>query len=259
MVNPDDGIYPRIPGLVPATLLASMRGMQSAKVDSTTLAQLLNDYIQDVAAPYIHGWNVSHGPYLYCLIRLARLGYVVETGVCDSESTVSILAAMARNGFGQLFSCDINLPMSRVFRFLASDFGKKVRVSLRLNSEHAEFFTPRYRDTSVVPLGLACPEWHFDQSPGVTMLGQMADPHGPHVNEIPRAGVDLFFHDSDHSYANQKAEYDLAWKLVRPGGLIGGDDVEWDKPPWAWSEFCSSRGLKGTPFGAGRMVRKPGA
>jgi len=38
--------------------------------------------------------------------------------------------------------------------------------------------------------------------------------------------IDLFFHDSDHSYANQSLELRVAWPRMSNGGLIGSDDVE---------------------------------
>ena len=38
--------------------------------------------------------------------------------------------------------------------------------------------------------------------------------------------IDLFFHDSDHSYDNQVLELRSAWPRMSPGGLIGSDDVE---------------------------------
>jgi len=38
--------------------------------------------------------------------------------------------------------------------------------------------------------------------------------------------IDLFFHDSDHSYDNQVHELRSAWPRISPGGLIGSDDVE---------------------------------
>jgi len=40
--------------------------------------------------------------------------------------------------------------------------------------------------------------------------------------------VDLFYHDSDHSYGNQMLEYSVAWELLNPGaGILMSDDVNW--------------------------------
>ena len=49
-----------------------------------------------------------------------------------------------------------------------------------------------------------------------------------HIREpLPSSPIDLFLHDSDHSYANQSAEYVAAWSILRPGGLLLSDDVDW--------------------------------
>lgn len=40
-----------------------------------------------------------------------------------------------------------------------------------------------------------------------------------------RKKIDIFLHDSDHSYRHQLIEYRLAWKNLRPGGILISDDV----------------------------------
>jgi len=46
------------------------------------------------------------------------------------------------------------------------------------------------------------------------------------MNEIKR--VDLFYHDSDHSYDNQMLEYLTAWEMLNPeNGIIVSDDANW--------------------------------
>jgi predicted O-methyltransferase YrrM len=62
--------------------------------------------------------------------------------------------------------------------------------------------------------------------------------------------VDLFLHDSDHSFACQTFEYEWAIRHVRPGGIIASDDTGWsdttpDKPHHAWDHFLARWGLTG--------------
>jgi predicted O-methyltransferase YrrM len=38
--------------------------------------------------------------------------------------------------------------------------------------------------------------------------------------------LDLFLHDSKHTYFWQRLEYGLAWPAIRPGGLLLSDDVD---------------------------------
>jgi predicted O-methyltransferase YrrM len=39
--------------------------------------------------------------------------------------------------------------------------------------------------------------------------------------------IDIFYHDSDHSYANQMHEYSLAWEKLSYNGVLISDDVNW--------------------------------
>jgi predicted O-methyltransferase YrrM len=47
--------------------------------------------------------------------------------------------------------------------------------------------------------------------------------------------VDLFYHDSDHSYENQLLEYDAAWRLLSNDGVLISDDINWSN---AFLDFC---------------------
>jgi hypothetical protein len=38
--------------------------------------------------------------------------------------------------------------------------------------------------------------------------------------------VDLFVHDSLHTYRNMRREFEVAWPRLRTGGMILADDVE---------------------------------
>lgn len=71
---------------------------------------------------------------------------------------------------------------------------------------------------------------------------------------------DLFVHDSDHSYECQSWEFETAWRMVRPGGIIASDDVAWGIPPHrAWWHFLERHGLgsNGNIIGNAQWIRKP--
>ena len=60
--------------------------------------------------------------------------------------------------------------------------------------------------------------------------------------------LDMFLHDSDHSFGCQSWEFEWAWKHVRSGGIIASDDVGWsdttpDNPHHAWDLFCERHGV----------------
>ena len=47
--------------------------------------------------------------------------------------------------------------------------------------------------------------------------------------------MDVFIHDSDHSYRHQMKEYQSAWRHLKPGGFLVSDDISWSN---AFSDFC---------------------
>ena len=70
--------------------------------------------------------------------------------------------------------------------------------------------------------------------------------------------IDMFIHDSDHSYFNQMREYRAAWAHLKPGGFLISDDVSWSN---AFIDFCNQNKLgpvvlSEAPKVAG-AVRKP--
>jgi len=73
------------------------------------------------------------------------------------------------------------------------------------------------------------PRWHRHLTDG--SAPQLATV----LSDLPR--LDVFLHDSDHSYGVQAAEYRLASGLLAPGGLLVSDDVNWSN---AFLDHCRS-------------------
>ncbi len=55
---------------------------------------------------------------------------------------------------------------------------------------------------------------------------RVIEPGGFEAAIAPLGPMDIFFHDSDHSYANVRLELRAAWPRVAPGGLVLADDGE---------------------------------
>ena len=121
------------------------------------------------------------------VVLLRRPLTVVETGVAMGFSTAVILAAMRDNGAGLLHSID--LPPLQVDA--ASFVGEAVPQELR-------------------------DRWTLHVGPARTLLPGL-------LNELP--AIDLFVHDSDHSYAAQFEEYWQAWPQLAVGACLISDDV----------------------------------
>jgi hypothetical protein len=136
---------------------------------------------------------------LYLLVRAQRPQHVVETGVNRGISTSALLRGLNANGAGDLVSID--LPTTDRAGRIDSD--------------------GRW-DGSYVPggqTGLEVPQ--YLRARWTLRLGSSRD-------LLPGlAGYDLFFHDSDHAYANQAFEYRTAIEHLAPHGILASDDIHW--------------------------------
>jgi predicted O-methyltransferase YrrM len=178
------------------------------------------------------GVSPDDGFVLYCLARWARPTRVIETGVAAGVSTSYLLAALADNGAGQMWS--VELPPHELA-------GRSPDGSTYTWPSHGP--------------GWAIPRSLLDEveSRWTLVLEDVR-------SALPRlladlAPVDLFFHDDLHTAAHMAWEYNLVWPHLAPGGLLVSDDVN-----HAWIRFCRRHGLadRATP-NAGRFaaLRKP--
>jgi predicted O-methyltransferase YrrM len=53
--------------------------------------------------------------------------------------------------------------------------------------------------------------------------------------------IDMFFHDSDHSYRNQEHEYSVFYERLRPGGFLVSDDID---ASYAFLDFCRRHSVR---------------
>jgi predicted O-methyltransferase YrrM len=137
-----------------------------------------------------------------CLVLRRRPSIVIETGVAMGFTTAVILDAMETNEAGVLHSID--LPPMQVDA--ASFIGQVVPGELRRR-------------------------WKLHVGPSRRILPELARELAP---------LDMFVHDSDHSYAGQLADYHLAWPHLAPGACLVSDDV--DNP--AFTDFSRAVGVR---------------
>lgn len=137
---------------------------------------------------------------LYTLCRVQRPQTVIETGVASGISSTGILAALHRNGSGRLLSVD--LP-GAIYR---TDGGA------------------RWTDISspagpgwVIPAALR-DRWSLRIGPSKEVLPTLLQEVG---------GIDLFYHDSEHTYANTLFELHAAWSALNKAGIVAVDNINW--------------------------------
>jgi predicted O-methyltransferase YrrM len=126
----------------------------------------------------------------YALAKILKPAIVVETGVGAGVSSWTILKAMEENGTGRLVSIDLPTPNTE----LLPDVGYLVPADLRHR-------------------------WDLRTGPSNRLLPQTLKELGE---------IDMFQHDSRHSYSNQLSEYTTAWRSIKSSGILVSDDVSND-------------------------------
>jgi len=157
---------------------------------------------------------------LYVLVRAMKPRTIVETGVASGLSSAHMLRALAANGGGMLYSIDL----------------------------------PNVQEGSVLPNGRTS-GWIVPDSLRGRWKLQLGDSRKL-LPELLRSldGVDIFLHDSDHSYESMLFEFEQAFPTLEHGGLLLSDDVHLHS---AWKDFCAKHNLRPTYINHLGVTRKP--
>ena len=75
--------------------------------------------------------------------------------------------------------------------------------------------------------------WHLE-------LGSSSEKLPPLLEKL--GAIDIFLHDSEHSYENMLWEYQSAWAYLKDRGILLSHNVEQN---YAFPDFCKSAGVKG--------------
>lgn len=148
------------------------------------------------------GQMMGEADAVYALVRLLKPGVMVETGVADGTTSAYILRAMEENGRGKLYSID--LPSSRL------------------------------------PAGKA-PGWIVPEELRKRWELRVGDAAGllpPLLEELGE--IDIFLHDSLHTYGHMLFEFRAAWPRLKAGGLLLSHDIGRNA---AFFDFVSEAGL----------------
>ena len=135
----------------------------------------------------------------YAAVRASKPEVVVETGIASGVSSAYILLAMKKNGCGQLHSIGLADPAD---------------------------LPPGQKPGWLVPSEL--------REPWCVHLGDARDLLPGLLRELRQ--IDVFIHDSDHSYHHMLWEFESAYPFLKERGLLISDDALWNK---AFPEFAS--------------------
>ena len=135
------------------------------------------------------------GFFLYLLVRSLKPEIFVETGVSAGESSSFILQAMHDNNFGKLYSVD--LPRAIVEKGLTT-------------------IIPENRSSGwLIPESLK-DRWELHLGKSEEILPKL-------FSKLTQ--IDIFFHDSLHTYDHMMFEYLTSWDYIKEGGVLFSDDI----------------------------------
>lgn len=160
---------------------------------------------------------------LYAVIRLLKPENVLETGVANGISSAYILEALRKNQKGKLISIDLPYEVDKDY---PADYMAK----------EGKTFIPQNKASGwLIPEELKN-RWQL-------ILGRSSEKLPEVLEQI--LSVDVFLHDSEHSYRNMLWEYETVWPFLREKGLLLSHDVNWNK---AFDDFCTKIGRKGIKY-----------
>ena len=127
-----------------------------------------------------YGWR----EFLFIVVRAVKPSIMIETGSFDGLSTAVILLAMEKNNKGTLFTIDLPNP----------------RLPNDIKAEPAWIVPDYLRNRLQLKIGKS--------SEHLELI----------IKQVGK--VDMFYHDSWHTYKNMMFEYQTVWSALRVGGLL---------------------------------------
>lgn len=178
----------------------------------------------------VGGMDYESGKKLYKLILQQKPEVIVETGVCNGTSTAIILKALNENSKGRLYSID--LPDYPSMDENEHWQGKGGAV-LPQNKNSGWIVPEEYRK-----------KWELIEGDANYELPKLLE----ELNSI-----DLFIHDSEHSYQTMIMEMSLAWRNLSKKGVMLIDDYDWNN---AFSDFSEAQETSKFLLGNYGLIKK---
>jgi len=153
------------------------------------LESLENEKFPSQKKPYPTDYSIQEDSrlLLYALCRIIQPSIVVETGVAYGISSSYILHALKKNGKGTLYSIDDTFRPWETSEMIGAAIPDKLKENWKL------------------------------------IIGKSADK----LKEISllEKNIDIFLHDSLHTYKNMQFEFELMWPCIKKNGFLLSDDI----------------------------------
>ena len=141
---------------------------------------------------------------LYVLCRALKPTVVVETGVASGMSSSYLLRALDKNGKGKLYSIDV--PWHTVTQNWKPHFSEETLTAMPIEKTSGWIIPDFIRS-----------RWELIIGKSTEKLPQLLNNVGP---------VDVFFHDSEHTYDNMFWEFKTVWPALKKGGILLAHNIE---------------------------------
>ena len=181
---------------------------------------------------YLAGWvNLTDAQFLYWIVRRLKPKTILQTGVSNGLTSAFMMLALAKNGAeGTLHVVDV----PAIFNPADSNWTRSGQVFGFVIPEGkiSGWMVPDiYRDRFEVQIGDA-----------KILLPQLVD---------RLTSVDMFYHDSDHSYNHMMFEFEQAKRKLAPTSVVVADDISWNASLWDFADkyhlpsynYCGSMGV----------------
>jgi hypothetical protein len=150
---------------------------------------------------------------LYALVKAIKPNIFVETGVAAGVSSYFILKAMKENKKGKLVSIDLPNYTNRKGYINKEGVLDKV-------------YTPKKKGVGWIVPDEFRKRWQLMLGDSMKILPKL------------KGNIDIFYHDSDHSYECMSYEYN--WALHKKIQYITSDDITGNN---AWKDFIGKNKL----------------
>lgn len=156
-----------------------------------------NEYIVGALSPY-------EATILYAIIRKLSPNFIIETGVCNGYSTSFILLALKKQQKGRLYSIDF--PEVAGVEYENETFWEGKGGAVIPKDKQSGWLVPEnFKD-----------RWTL-------ILGKSQDKLPELLKKLK--SVDVFIHDSEHSYECMWFEFNSAWDKLEKGGILIADNI----------------------------------
>lgn len=166
---------------------------------------------------YNPGWvNLDAALFLYWLVRRLKPKTIVQCGVCNGLSSAFMVLALTANGAeGKLYGIDI-APVFNPKDSSWTGSGQVYGHAIPEGKTSGWLVPEAYRK-----------RFEVREGDSRVLLPKL-------VESLPT--IDLFYHDSDHTYNHMMFEFHEAKRKLARGGLVVADDISWNASLWDFAD-----------------------